>query len=91
MKILGVSGSGRKGSYNWGLLEAAKEVLPENTTLEIFDVSRFPLYIQDHERDPPSEVRLFKEKIRHADAILFATPEHNYNCYSSVEERDRMG
>jgi chromate reductase len=74
MKILGVSGSGRKGSYNWGLLEAAKEVLPDNTTLEIFDVSPFPLYTQDHEHDPPVEVRLFKQKIRQSDAVLFATP-----------------
>ena len=50
-------------SYNWGLLEAAKEMLPDNTTLEIFDVSRFPLFTQDHERGPPAEVRLFKQKI----------------------------
>jgi chromate reductase len=91
MKMLGVSGSGRKGSYNWGLLEAAKEVLPDNTTLEIFDVSRFPLYIQDHERDPPAEVRLFKEKIRHADAILFATPEHNYTVTAVLKNAIEWG
>ena len=79
VRILGISGSGRKGSYNWGLLEAAKEMLPNNTTLEIFDVFRFPLYTQDHEYDPPADVRLFKQKIRQSDAILFATPEHNYS------------
>ena len=91
MKILGVSGSGRKGSFNWGLLEAAKEVLPDNTTLEIFDVSRFPLYTQDHEHDPPAEVRLFKQKIRQSDAILFATPEHNYTVTAVLQNAIEWG
>src|SRR2546428_3754378 len=95
MKILGISGSNRKGSYNWGLLEAAKEMLPDNATLEIFDVSRFPLFTQNHERDPPAEVRLFKQKIRQSDAILFATPEHNYTITAvlknAIEWADRPG
>ena len=82
-------------SYNWGLLEAAKEMLPDNTTLEIFDVSRFPLFTQNHERDPPAEVRLFKQKIRQSDAILFATPEHNYTTTAvlknAIEWANRPG
>src|SRR5712692_5590990 len=91
MNILGVSGSGRKGSFNWGLLEAAKDVLPDNATLEIFDVSRFPLYTQDHEHDPPAEVRLFKQKIRQSDAILFATPEHNYTVTAVLKNAIEWG
>jgi chromate reductase, NAD(P)H dehydrogenase (quinone) len=91
MKILGISGSGRKRSYNWGLLEAAKELLPDNTTLEIFDVSQFPLYSQDRERDQPSEVRLFKQKLRDSDAILFATPEHNYTVTAVLKNAIEWG
>src|SRR2546426_247736 len=95
MKILGISGSNRKGSYNWGLIEAAKEMLPDKTSLEVFDVSRFPTYTQDHERDPPAEVRLFKQKIRQSDAILFATPEHNYTITAvlknAIEWANRPG
>jgi chromate reductase len=91
LKILGISGSARKGSYNWGLLEAAREMLPDNTTLEIFDVSRFPLFTQDHERDPPAEVRLFKQKIAGADPILFATPEHNYTITAVLKNAIEWG
>ena len=91
VKILGVSGSGRKGSYNWALLEAAKEMLPENTALEIFDVSRFPLYTQDHEHDPRVEVQQFKQKIRQSDAILFATPEHNYTVTAVLKNAIEWG
>src|SRR5207247_10016053 len=77
LAILGISGSGRKGSFNTALLEAAKQLLPQNATLEIVDVSRLPLYNQDLEQEMPEEVKELKKKIRGADAILFATTEHN--------------
>src|SRR3989475_8226873 len=70
-------------------------MLPDNTSLEVFDVSRFPPFAQDHERDPPAEVRLFKQKIRQSDAILFATPEHNYTITAvlknAIEWANRPG
>ena len=77
--ILGISGSGRKSSYNSALLEAAKQLLPPDATLEVVDVSRLPLYNQDLEHDMPEAARELKKKIRGADAILIATPEHNYS------------
>src|SRR5215472_14221021 len=79
IKILGISGGNRKGSYNTALIEAARELLPENATLEIADVPTLPVYSQDIERAPPSEVLRLKEKVKAADAILIATPEHNYS------------
>ena len=91
MKVLAISGSSRKGSYNWALLEAAKEMLPENMTLEIFDVSKFPLYSQDLDRGPPAIVRTFKEKIRDCDAILFASPEHNYSVTAVLKNAIEWG
>lgn len=91
MKILGISGSSRKGSFNLGLLKASKEVLPDNTTFEIFDVSGFPLFTQDLERNPTAEVRTFKEKIKDSDAILFATPEHNYSIPAMLKNAIEWG
>src|SRR6059058_1996124 len=79
LAILGISGSGRKRSFNTALLEAAKQLLPQNATLEVVDVSRLPLYNQDLEHEMPEEVKELKKKILGADAILFATPEHNYS------------
>src|SRR6058998_1411389 len=49
--ILGLSGSTRKGSFNTALLHAAKDMLPEDTTLEIQNLSGLPLFSQDLERD----------------------------------------
>ena len=91
MNILGISGSSRTGSYNGALLEAAKEFLPDNTSIEIFDVSKFPLYTQDLDRNVPREVQMFKQKIKKADAILFATPEHNYSITAVLKNAIEWG
>ena len=79
INVLGFSGSLRKASYNSGLLRAAKEVLPENMSLEIFDISPIPLFNQDLASNPPESVTIFKEKIAKADALLIAIPEYNYS------------
>jgi chromate reductase len=77
--ILGFAGSLRKGSYNKALLRAAAELLPDEARLEIFDLEGIPSFNQDLEKQMPEKVKEFKAKIRAADAILIATPEHNYS------------
>lgn len=77
--ILGFAGSLRKGSYNKALLRAAAELLPDEARLEIFDLEGIPPFNQELEKQMPEKVREFKAKIRAADAILIATPEHNYS------------
>jgi chromate reductase, NAD(P)H dehydrogenase (quinone) len=79
MKILGISGSVRKGSYNTAALRAAKELAPEGVELEIYDISGFPEFNQDHDQNPPAKVTEFKRKIREADGILICSPEYNYS------------
>jgi chromate reductase len=77
--ILGFAGSLRKGSFNKALLRAAVELVPKDAKLEIFDLEGIPPFNQDQETNPPQKVKEFKAKIRNADAILIATPEHNYS------------
>jgi chromate reductase, NAD(P)H dehydrogenase (quinone) len=79
IKILGFAGSLRVGSYNKALLRAATALLPDDATLEIFDVNDIPPFNQDLEMDMPPKVKEFKSKIREADAIVIATPEYNYS------------
>ncbi len=78
MKILGISGSLRKHSYNTAALRAACELLPSGVTLEIFDLAPLPLYNEDIEPFPPP-VTAFRERIAHSDALLIATPEYNHS------------
>ncbi|BAI62975.1 putative NADPH:quinone oxidoreductase [Methanocella paludicola SANAE] len=79
LKVLGVAGSLRKGSYNKALLRAALEESPEDVELEVFDLEGIPPYNQDLDNDMPAKVKEFKSKIKAADAILIATPEYNYS------------
>jgi len=91
VRILGISGSSRKGSYNTALLEAAKELAPENVLIETYDISNLPLYNQDLETRMPPQVRELKSKVKQADAILFATPEHNYTITAVMKNAIEWG
>ncbi len=46
-KILGLPGSLRAGSFNTGLLRAARELAPAGVEVEIADISAIPLYNED--------------------------------------------
>jgi chromate reductase, NAD(P)H dehydrogenase (quinone) len=78
-KILGISGSLRRGSYNTRLLEAAAELLPEGVELELFDgLKEVPPYDEDDDVEPaPDPVARLRKSIGDADAVFIATPEYN--------------
>src|SRR5437660_7756540 len=79
IRILGIAGSLRRGSYNRAALRAATELVPEGAILETFELDDIPVFNQDEEQNPPAKVTEFKSRIREADAILFVTPEYNYS------------
>lgn len=79
IKILGIAGSLRMGSYNRAALRAASQLLPGNASMEIFELHDIPPYNQDLEMQQAPAVTELKSKIREADAILFVTPEYNYS------------
>jgi len=79
MRILGISGSLRRGSHNTNLLRAAADLLPPGVELEVFDGLR-ELPPSDADRDvQPADpaVALLREAIASADGVLIATPEFN--------------
>jgi chromate reductase, NAD(P)H dehydrogenase (quinone) len=78
-RILGISGSLRRESYNSAALRAAAELAPEGATIEIFGLDGIPLFNQDEERNPSARVMELKRRVREADALLFVTPEYNYS------------
>ncbi|MEV4873957.1 NADPH-dependent FMN reductase [Streptomyces syringium] len=78
-RILAISGSLRRGSYNTRLLKALQPLAPEGMELEIFDgLADVPVYNEDLDVDPaPPAVTRLREAIRQADGIVIATPEYN--------------
>lgn len=79
VKIFGIAGSLRKGSYNRSALRAAVKLVPSGSTLEIGDLDGIPPFNEDHEKEFPPHVREFKARVLAADAILIVTPEYNYS------------
>ena len=80
-KILAMSGSLRKNSFNTAALHAAKELAPAGVSIDIADLSGLPLYDEDlrHNGSFPEPVQKLRDKIAAADAVLFACPEYNYS------------
>jgi chromate reductase len=78
MKILGISGSLRRGSHNRRLLRVAGRALPPGAELVEWDgLAGLPAFDEDLESDPPAAVAELLAAIEDADALLIATPEYN--------------
>jgi chromate reductase len=83
MRVLGISGSLRRDSYNHALLRVAAERLPAGVELVEFDQLReIPPYDADLEEGgapAPEAVEELRQAMREADAVLIATPEYNHS------------
>lgn len=78
IKILGMSGSLRRGSFNSALLRLAPKALPETAELELVSLAELPFYNGDVEEEGmPTAVAEFRAGVRAADALLISTPEYN--------------
>jgi len=86
LKVLGISGSLRRASFNSGLLRAAQEVAPAGMEVRIFDLKDIPFYNGDVEADgDPAPVLALRSAVRDADAVLFATPEYNWGTSGALK------
>jgi chromate reductase, NAD(P)H dehydrogenase (quinone) len=85
LRILGISGSLRRGSFNTALLNAAVPLLEAGTELEVASVRGIPLYDADVEASDgvPQAVQDLKARVIACDGLLLATPEYN-NSISGV-------
>ena len=79
VKLLGISGSLRKGSFNTALLRAAQRVAGPDIASEIATLDGVPLYNADDETATgiPPAVQALKARVMAADGVLVATPEYN--------------
>ncbi len=78
-KILGLSGSLRRASFNSGLLRAAKDIAPTGVEIQIGSIANVPLYNGDDEATQglPGSVKILHEQLRESAALLLVTPEYN--------------
>src|SRR3954462_15257304 len=80
MKVIGLSGSLRRGSFHTAALRAAQEVAPEGMTIETGEIGDLPLYNDDvRAAGYPPPVERLRSQLAAADPVLFVTPEYNYS------------
>ena len=86
LRVLGISGSLRKASFNTGLLRAAQEIAPDWMEISIFDIRELPFYDGDLEAaGDPEPVSALKSAIRNAHGVVFATPEYNWGTSGALK------
>jgi NADPH-dependent FMN reductase len=90
-RIIGISGSLRRGSFNTALLRAAVELTPDSAELRIESIGGIPLYNGDVEdaEGIPRPIAELKKAITEADGLLLATPEYNKLITGCFEKRGR--
>lgn len=77
MKVIGIAGSLRAGSYNRALLQAFALQTPGSVVFETADISKLPFFNEDIEEPYPEAAQKLKDHLFTADGFIIATPEYN--------------
>ncbi|MEQ8935981.1 MAG: NADPH-dependent FMN reductase [Amphiplicatus sp.] len=79
IRIVGLSGSLRKASFNRALLRAAVTLAPDGVRLDPASIRDIPLYDGDIEAELgiPAAVAALKDQVAAADGLMLFTPEYN--------------
>jgi len=76
-RILALSGSLRKASYNSALINAASYLTPADIEIIVFkEMANIPLFNPDSELENISAVTLLRQEISKADGLLISSPEY---------------
>lgn len=77
-RLLALSGSLRRQSYNTAILAALAEVVAAQANLELFPLNDVPLYDQDADTEtPPAVIARLRVAVASANGIVIASPEYN--------------
>jgi NAD(P)H-dependent FMN reductase len=80
-----IVGSIRKDSINRRFAKALVKLAPTELECEFVRIDDLPVFNQDHDQDPPEQVRRVKAQIATASAFLFVTPEHNRSMPTALK------
>jgi chromate reductase, NAD(P)H dehydrogenase (quinone) len=85
MRLLAISGSLRRGSYNSALLDAAAaDCLPNVEFVVWRGLADVPAYSEDLDVVPPA-VAALRGEIARSDGVLIATPEYNHSVPGALK------
>jgi len=86
LKILGISGSLRKASFNTAALKASAELMPQGMTMTYARIEDLPLFSQDmFDAGLPESAKRFRAEVTGADGVLIASPEYNFSLSAALK------
>ena len=86
-----IVGSLRKDSVTRKVARAIEALAPPTLKFEEVPIGDLPLYNQDIEEHPPAAYVAFRDRVRAADAVLFATPEYNRSVPGALKNAIDVG
>ena len=86
LKILGISGSLRKGSFNTAALRTCAELMPAGMSMTYARLDDLPLFNQDvFDAGIPEPAKRFRAEVAAADGLLIASPEYNFSVTAPLK------
>jgi chromate reductase len=80
VRLIGMSGSLRSGSYSNAVLETMREKFAGRADLTIYDLAPIPLYNQDFEGEKrPEPVKALLSAVAESDGLVLCAPEFNHS------------
>ncbi|MGB9645257.1 MAG: NADPH-dependent FMN reductase, partial [Stellaceae bacterium] len=80
IRLIGMSGSLRSGSYSNAVLETLREKFSDRAEIAIWDLGTIPLYNQDFEGEKrPAPVKELLSAIAESDGLVLCAPEFNHS------------
>ena len=87
LKILGISGSLRKGSFNTAALKVCADLMPAGMKMTSYArLDDIPLFNQDvFDAGSPESAKRFRAEVAAADGLLIASPEYNFSLSAALK------
>ncbi len=76
LKLLALSGSLRKTSYNTAAITALKILAPEYIKITIGEIDKLPLFNPDREDENIPALKTLKSSLNEASGLIIASPEY---------------
>src|SRR5436853_5657053 len=86
LKVIGISGSLRKASFNTAALRTCAELMPPGMTMTQARIEDLPLFNQDiFDAGLPESAKRFRAEVTAADGVLIASPEYNFSLSAALK------
>lgn len=86
LTMVAIAGSGRTGSLNRALLDAAVGMAPDGVAIEVFEgFGDIPVFNEDLEVVTPAAVAELRAMMKGAHGLLISTPEYNQSIPGGVK------